>query len=246
MIAAHWRLPDAPLRASAAATHLTGLALIVALAQIAHGAWPLGELYAVKATAVFGAVALVSFGFLHRHHPHARFGPANQITTLRAIGVSLVAALIGEAPLPVIAAAATATSIVAALLDGVDGWLARRTRIASAFGARFDMEIDALLILVLSILVWQFQKAGAWIIAAGLLRYLFVAAGSVWPWLTHALPASRRRQTLCVVQIAGLTLALAPMIARPLSAAIAAISLSALAGSFFVDTLWLWRRARRA
>ena len=30
---------------------------------------------------------------------------------------------------------------------------------ASAFGARFDMEIDALLILVLAILVAEFEKA---------------------------------------------------------------------------------------
>ena len=244
MIATRWRLPDAPLRASAAATHLAGLAMIVALAQIAHGAWPLGEWYALKATATFGAVILLSFGFLHRHHPYTRFGPANQITTLRAIGVSLIAALIGEARLPVIAAAAAAVSLVSALLDGVDGWLARRTRIASAFGARFDMEIDALLILVLSILVWQFQKAGAWVVAAGLLRYLFVAAGSVWPWLARALPPSRRRQTICAVQIAGLTLAIAPWIGRPISTLVAAVTFAALGASFLADTVWLCRHAR--
>ena len=64
------------------------------------------------------------------------------------------------------------------LLDGVDGWLARRHRIASAFGARFDMEIDALLILALSVLAWRHEKAGAWVVASGLLRYAFVAAGA--------------------------------------------------------------------
>ena len=39
---------------------------------------------------------------------------------------------------------------VALILDGVDGKVARRTRNASAFGARFDMEVDAFLILVFS------------------------------------------------------------------------------------------------
>src|SRR5437867_3690361 len=77
-------------------------------------------------------------------------------------------------------AAATAGAIVT-LLDGVDGWLARRTHMASTFGERFDMETDALLILVLSVLAWQYDKAGAWLVLAGLLRYLFVAAGWLLP-----------------------------------------------------------------
>ncbi len=58
--------------------------------------------------------------------------------------------------------------VVAVALDGVDGVLARSRNEASAFGARFDMETDALLILVLAALVWQHGKAGAWILAAGL------------------------------------------------------------------------------
>ena len=68
-------------------------------------------------------------------------------------------------------------------LNGADGWVARRTRTASAFGARFDMETDALLILVLSALVWRMEKAGAWVIASGLMRYAFVAAAIAWPWM---------------------------------------------------------------
>ena len=35
------------------------------------------------------------------------------------------------------------------LLDGVDGWLARRGGWCSRFGARFDMETDALLVLLI-------------------------------------------------------------------------------------------------
>ena len=49
-----------------------------------------------------------------------------------------------------------------------------RSNEASSFGARFDMETDALLILVLAALVWQHGKAGPWILAAGLMRYAFV------------------------------------------------------------------------
>ena len=66
------------------------------------------------------------------------------------------------------------------------------------------MEVDALLIMVLAILAWQHGKAGAWVLLSGLLRYAFVAAGWLAPWIARPLPPSRRRQTICVVQIAAL------------------------------------------
>jgi phosphatidylglycerophosphate synthase len=117
---------------------------------------------------------------------------------------------------------------------------------ASEFGARFDMEIDALLIMALAILAWRYDKAGPWAIMSGLLRYLFVAAGWLLPWLQNPLPSSRRRQTICVIQIVGLTLSILPVIGRPLSLLPASVALIALCYSFLVDTLWLWRHAAPA
>ena len=197
-----------------------------------------------KAAVFFAAIMLLAIGYVRAHHPFARFGPANQITTVRAMLVALVASLVGEPRLPGVAAGAATASLVVVLLDGVDGWLARRTRMSSAFGARFDMEIDALLILVLAILAWQYGKAGPWVLVSGLLRYLFVAAGWLAPWLRGPLPPSRRRQTICVVQIAALSLAIVPAIVPPASSLLAAAGLLALSYSFLVDTLWLWRHAR--
>jgi len=243
MNATEWRLPDAPLRASAVTSKLIGLVTVVALASVARASLPLGDLYPLKASALFAAMMLLSIGFLQRHHPFARFGPANQITTVRAVLVALVAGLVGEARLPGVAAGAAAASVAVTVLDGVDGWLARRHRIASTFGARFDMEIDALLILALSALAWRHQKAGAWVMLSGLLRYAFIASGAIAPWLRAMLPPSRRRQTICVIQIATLTLVLLPAIQPPLSTLMAALALVTLSGSFLVDTLWLWRHA---
>ena len=240
---AGWRLPDTPLRGSAVTAKLIGLVVVVATATAARAWLPVGDRYAVKAAALFAAIMGLSIGFLRQHHPFARFGAANQITTLRAILVALVAGLVGELRMPAMADAAVAASLAVVLLDGVDGWTARRQRIASPFGARFDMEIDALLILALSVLVWRYAKAGGWVIASGLLRYVFVAAGAVMPWLRGALPASRRRQVICVVQIAALTLAMVPSIEPPVSTRLAATALLALCSSFLFDTLWLWRRA---
>jgi len=243
MISSHWQLPAAPLRASAVATVVAGFAGAIAIAELARGVLPVGGIYAVKAGAIFSIVMIVALGFLPRHHPFARFGPANQITTMRAMLVALVAALIGEPRFPNVATSAAAASVVVSALDGVDGWLARRHQIASRFGARFDMEIDALLILVLAILVTEFEKAGPWVILSGLLRYIFVGAGKYWPRLRAPLFASRRRQAVCVVQILALNLAIVPAIQPPLSAAMAAGALAALAWSFLIDTRWLLRSA---
>jgi phosphatidylglycerophosphate synthase len=238
-----WRLPDSPLRASAITATLLGVAAGVALAGAARAALPLGDRYPLKAAGLFAAVMGLSIGFLRQHHPFTRFGAANQITTLRAMLTGLVAGLVGEPQVPAVALAAAAMSVAVTALDGVDGWLARRQRMASLFGARFDMEIDALLILALSVLAWWHDKAGAWVVASGLLRYIFVAAGAAAPWLRAALRPSRRRQTICVVQIAALTVVLLPAIQPPASSLLAATALATLAYSFAVDTLWLWRTA---
>ena len=48
-----------------------------------------------------------------------------------------------------------------------DGPAARRSGIASRFGARFDMETDALMILVLAVLAWRWDRAGAWVLLPG-------------------------------------------------------------------------------
>ncbi|HEX5049924.1 MAG TPA: CDP-alcohol phosphatidyltransferase family protein, partial [Gammaproteobacteria bacterium] len=120
--------------------------------------------------------------------------------------------------------------------------LARARGETSAFGARLDMETDALLILVLASLAWAYGKAGAWILLAGLLRYLFVAASYALPWLARALPASRRRQAVCVLQIGTLIACVSPLFPPPASGAVALVGLVVLAWSFGVDVAWLARR----
>jgi len=195
--------------------------------------------YAVKTAAVFAAIMAIAWHRRRTHHPFSRFGPANQITTLRALIVAVIAGFIGEPAdrMAIGAAVATAGGLAATALDGVDGWLARRTAMVSAFGARFDMEVDALLIQVLAILAWQDGKAGAWVLASGLMRYVFVAASWPFPWLDRPLFPSFRRKLVCVVQIGALTIAVAPFVAPPASAIVAAIGLAALIYSFAVDVL---------
>jgi phosphatidylglycerophosphate synthase len=177
-------------------------------------------------------------------HPYPRFGPANVVTTIRAVLVALVALLIGRPATPELLWLTIGLTAVMGVLDGLDGWLARRTGMASEFGARFDMETDAALILVLSILVWQQGKAGAWVLLCGLMRYAFVAAGWLLPWLARPLQSTRRGKTVAVGQLVGLSVALAPIVPVPLSAVAAALTLTALAWSFAIDIARLSRQYR--
>jgi len=172
-----------------------------------------------------------------------KFGPASYITLVRAVLVAALASLVALPATPALAWSVVAIAGVAVLLDGVDGWVARRTSTVNAFGMRFDMETDAAMVLVLAALVWRYGKAGPWIVAAGLLRYVFVAAGWVWRWMRRPLTPTLRGRLICVVQIGALMLAMLPPIAPPASTIVAALGLAALCYSFLVDTLWLWRHA---
>jgi hypothetical protein len=103
------------------------------------------------------------------------------------------------------------------------------------------VEVDALLIQALAILAWRYGKAGPWVLLSGLIRYGWVAAGWLLPWMRQPLAPTLRGRIICTVQTAALVLAIVPAIAAPLSAVIAALGLAALCYSFLVDTLRLWR-----
>jgi len=198
--------------------------------------------YLPKAFGLFLAIGMIVGTRWRANHPIPTFGIANRITLVRAFFVALTGGLIGETVRPDIASAAIALGAIAAALDGVDGRVARRTHTESAFGAWFDMEIDALFVLVLATLAWLHGKAGSWVLLSGLLRYIFIGAGWLWPWMQRTLFESLRRKAICFVQIAGLLVALLPVVRPPASAVVAALSLAVLMYSFLADTVWLWQR----
>jgi phosphatidylglycerophosphate synthase len=229
----------ASLRTTVIIAVLAAFAIAGAGSAAIRATLDLGLAYPIKALMLVAIVAAMMIAGVRRGHPFETFGAANAVTTGRVALVTLVAALVGERASDDTAVAAITIAAVITAADGLDGWLARRSGTNSTFGARFDMETDALLIMALSVLTWRHGKAGAWIVLSGLLRYLFVAAGWTWPWMQRPLPPRFRRKTICVAQIAGLLLALVPAIEPPVSIAIAAVSLALLAWSFGVDTAWL-------
>jgi len=170
-------------------------------------------------------------------------GAANRVTLARATLVIPITALLpwsGELGTPGLWWIIV-MGTMALILDGVDGRVARATGTVTSFGARFDMELDAFLLLALSILVWTAGPLGPWVILVGLLRYLFVLAGWLWPALEGELPASRRRKMACVVQGVALLVALGPIVSPPWAFAAAATALVLLIHSFGVDIWWLVR-----
>lgn len=230
------------------AAHLGVSTVAVGVVASALSLWAdWGLDYVAKALIAWGLGAWLVWRGLPSH-PHARFGPANRVTLLRLASVAMLAALVGESVMRddahnlTIAWGVVWVSTATALLDMADGALARRTGLASAFGARFDMETDAATILVLCLLVIDAQQAGPWILAAGLMRYAFVAAARVWPWLNGPLAPSRRRQTVCVVQITALIVCLGPVVSTGLAHGLAAGSLALLTWSFAIDIRALARQ----
>jgi hypothetical protein len=126
---------------------------------------------------------LLALGHLREHHPFARFGPANQLTTARAVLVVLVAGLIGESELPPVAATAAAAALAATMLDGLDGWLALA---AGASSPPIKSPVHPQLLAALPKLQ-PYEPRYPWVLFSGLMRYGFVAAGWLLPWMQRPL-----------------------------------------------------------
>ena len=214
----------------------------VPFAVLTGGLWfwidmPLGSL-----VVPISGYVLLAWLILTRVEGQRGLGPANRVTFYRALGVVVLVSVLAEPQVLVrLQWAWVILALAVLILDGLDGHLARRFGVSSVFGARFDMEVDAALILTLCLGVWMLGITGAWVLLLGVMRYLFVAAGWVWRWVNHPLPESFRRKTICVWQIASLVIVLVPVTPSWLAVWILAPALVLLAYSFTVDLAWLYR-----
>ncbi|MFI8191462.1 CDP-alcohol phosphatidyltransferase family protein [Streptomyces sp. NPDC085946] len=213
------------------------LGLLGTAAGLGPAGWLTGLAFASAGWAVLSRA-------LHRSRLRS-FGAANRVTLGRAVLVGGVTALVADSfhGSPPVALFVGLTA-VALVLDGVDGKVARRTGTSTPLGARFDMEVDAFLILVLS--VYVATRLGPWVLLIGAMRYVFVAAARVWPWLTAPLPPSTARKTVAALQGVLLLLAGAGLLPYAAAFAVTALALGLLVWSFGRDVLWLWRTSRTA
>ncbi|MEU2778633.1 CDP-alcohol phosphatidyltransferase family protein [Streptomyces sp. NPDC007162] len=211
------------------------LALLGTAIGMGPAGWLVGLAFAIATWAVLSRA-------LHRTRPRS-FGPANRVTLGRAILVGGVTALVADSfessPPVTLLVGLTA---VALILDGVDGKVARRTGTSTALGARFDMEVDAFLILVLS--VYVSTQLGPWVLLIGAMRYVFVAAARFAPWLNAPLPPSMARKTVAAMQGICLLLAGADLLPYAGNLAVVLLALGSLVWSFGRDVAWLWHNER--
>ncbi len=174
-----------------------------------------------------------------------RLALADWVTLARATLSVGVAALVADS----FGRARPATTLVslaalALALDAVDGWVARRTRTSGALGVQLDGEVDAFLILALS--VYVARSAGAWVLVIGVARYAFLAAEWSLPWMRAPLPPRFWRKTVAAVQGVALTVAAADVLPRTATRAVLVVALAMLAESFGRDVWWLWRNRQSA
>jgi phosphatidylglycerophosphate synthase len=209
---------------------------LLVLLSVLIGLGPVGWLAAA------GYTAAVWFGLAAglKHAGKIALGPADKVTLARSTLVGCVTALVGDLvhhPAPVVLL--LAVTLVALLLDGVDGWVARRTGTCSPLGARFDMEVDAFLILVLS--VYVAVQVGPWVLAIGLMRYAFIGAGWLLEWMRTPVPSSLAGKIVAVLQGVVLLVATAGVLSPAVTTGAVAGALAALVWSFGRSVLWLYR-----
>ncbi|HWD04103.1 MAG TPA: CDP-alcohol phosphatidyltransferase family protein [Amycolatopsis sp.] len=217
-------------QAAGAGAQVALLSVLALTVGLGPGGWTAGLAYIIGLWALLAGAARKAGAW--------SLGPADHVTLLRAVLVGAVTALVADHP---IGGAPPALLVplasVALALDAVDGQVARRTGTSSALGARFDMETDAFLILVLSVLVSA--TFGYWVLAIGLMRYAFVAATWALPWLTAALPPSRARKTVAALQGVLLVVAASGLVPFGVGLGVVSLALALLTWSFGRDVRWL-------
>lgn len=206
-----------------------------------------GWLVGIVATATLDLLVIQAM----RQERTASLGPADIVTLTRATLTCAVAALVatslraGEliesSPWTI---TITAVAGVSLFLDLVDGQVARATDTASAFGARFDGEMDAFLMVVLS--AWVAPAVGWWVLTIGLARYVFAAAGWVLPWLRARLPPRYWRKVTTAGASTVLVVASAGVLPSPVIAGLLVVAVLLVVESFGRDIWWLWRHRATA
>jgi phosphatidylglycerophosphate synthase len=208
------------------------LGVVSATAGLGVAGWITGLATGSVATALIAAARMRS--------DQPAILPADWVTLARMLLIAGVAGLVaGSFGRPVSTVALVTLSSVALALDAVDGQVARRTGTGTPLGARIDGEVDAFLILLLSIAVSQHY--GSWVLVIGAARYVLLIAGWLIPWLAAPLPPRYWRKVVAAVQGIVLVVAASGLVDRLTGMIAVAIALLLLAESFGRDVVWLYR-----
>ena len=248
IIAVHSCSKDGPertshaLRSSAIRAWVAIVIASLVLGVVTMLAYGLGPFYPLKVVLTPIALGVFSLPTLHLHRPHTTIGPANAVTLCRCLLVGLVAGLIGEDTAWQLPWHIGIIATVAAATDSLDGYVARKCGVSSDFGAQLDMELDAILVLVLSVLLIQGERGPLWLLTAGLARYAFSAAGFLWPWLRAPLTPSPHRKLGVVAHVYTSSLVCLPICTAEMAWSAGLVAANIVLVSFWIDISDLYRR----
>jgi CDP-diacylglycerol--glycerol-3-phosphate 3-phosphatidyltransferase len=172
---------------------------------------------------------------------HASLGLANQLSLLRGLLIAATGGLVLQLPdSAALIWAAAACYSVAAILDRVDGFVARRTRHTSLLGAELDTVYDALGLVIAPVLAVLLEKIHASYLLVSAAYYLFVLARArrerlglpVYPLLPSTL-----RRTLAGFQMGYVAVVLWPPFQAELTRVAGVAFMLPLLIGFVVDYL---------
>ncbi len=181
---------------------------------------------------------------------YSTLGLANWITLVRAGGLAMLAGFLWlPRPAGIAEWIPGLLYFGAALLDYLDGWVARATRRTSLLGETLDMHWDGFGVLVGSCLLVQYGVVPVWYLLVGLARYLFLLG--MWVrnrigLVNYPMPPSMTRRALAGMQMGFIAVVLLPIYSPPVTQGAATLLTFPLMGSFIRDWLavcglrWNW------
>lgn len=200
-----------------------GLALGVIVTGIATvGGTSVAAKWALPTVTIAG----LELAYLYRHlganhpdgetgHVYESMGVANSATLFRGGLFAAVAGFVFLEPAGWIAWFPALLYGTGSALDWIDGTLARASERMTVLGDRLDGAFDALGFLVAPVVGVLWGRLPIWYLSLSAARYLFVA-GKIWRrrrgYSVFDLPTSRVRRPLAGLQMAFITVALAPVL----------------------------------
>ena len=230
----------------ATATAVLGTALAAGVAAVVGVAQSSPAILVAAATALGSLPAMLTAVGMLRRTPRTST-PADRVSLSRAVLASGCAAVSTMAVADAVSVRTWWFVLLAAttlLLDAVDGAVARATGTASAAGARLDMELDAGVLVVLSIAAAT--VLGWWVLLIAAMRYLYLGASFLWPVLDTPLPTSQFRRTVAALQGGALVVALAPVVPIGVAGIAVLVALVLLLTSFAQQAVLATRPERAA
>lgn len=183
---------------------------------------------------------------LHLNRPHLEapcftdFGWANRLTLLRGGLIALTGGFLFQLPVGTAVWIPGLLYSAAAVLDRVDGWVARRSGRTSVLGKELDTEMDALGLLVAPLLAVWLGKFHWSFLAVSAAYYLFIA-GLKWRIRSqlpvYSLPPSALRRALAGFQMGFVAVALLPVFSSSVTRLLGVIFMVPILAGFLMD--WL-------